>query len=216
MSHRFEVIEIKGNLVKYMIGRLRNKKTNNNEFRSILRILGKIVTYEVLNKELDIEKYYIDTPMARSYAVRFKTVPVIVAIMRAAMPLVEGGIELLDILGIKRKVGIVDAKRIEDTFSNEKMEIKISSFKIPKIGNKDKLIIFDVMLATGSTLIEILKRVSTKHISIISVIASRTGIENLKRNCKKNIRLYVCTVDKDLNKKGFIIPGLGDAGDRAF
>lgn len=131
---------------------------------------------------------------------------------------------LLDDIHAKRSIGVVDAKRVEAESSNgTDFKIDLGSFKVPDYRKEDIIIVYDPMLATASTLIRILKMIkekgACKKLIVCCIISSEYGIERLNTELP-DVIIYTLGVDnaenKGLNKKGYIVPGLGDAGDRAF
>jgi len=141
----------------------------------------------------------------------------IVNVLRAAVPFVEG---LLKVLPASRQ-SVVSAKRIEEGIAapNFNFRIERSYSKISEIYPADTLIVADPMLASGSTLIavidEILKRYSPKRTIVACVIAAPLGIQRIVDRYP-GIEIFTVAVDEGLNEHGYILPGLGDAGDRAF
>jgi uracil phosphoribosyltransferase len=125
--------------------------------------------------------------------------------------------------------GVISARRVEEKGLGKdySFEIEITYYKIPLIKNNDIVIIADPMFATGSTMIsvieKILERGSPKKIFIVSAISTKIAIERLNRHLENRHRelidktyVFTVSIDPELNEKGFIVPGLGDAGDRAF
>ncbi|MEM3711840.1 MAG: uracil phosphoribosyltransferase, partial [Thermoprotei archaeon] len=142
---------------------------------------------------------------------------VIVNILRAATPLVEG---LLKAFPSARQ-GVVVAKRRESVFTSppEKMDVEIYYSRIPDLKRDDIVIVADPMLATGSTILRALELVyakgEPKKVFVASVIASRHGVERVLKSGRP-VNIFVVEVDPTLDERGYIVPGLGDAGDRAF
>lgn len=212
-----KVIVLKNPDLQTILAKLRNVGTETNEFRRYLRYAGYLMTHEILSRECSSKSFSVKTPLGNSSGVKIqeKIIPVIV--MRAGEPFGDSGIKLLDELDYKREIGVVDAKRIE--MPDFVFEIDISSFKVPKFSKEDIVIIYDPLLATASTLLKILKKMKSngkaKKLIICSVISSTYGINQIKKNFPNSI-VYTLGIDKKLNNKGYIVPGLGDCGDRAF
>ncbi len=215
-------------VLQHLLLKLRDKNTSTSDFRRLLRIAGYFLTYEILNQELKILlNIEVETPLnvkAKGYNIEAKILQEI--IMRAGQPFAEGGSQLLDSLNIYRQIGVIDAKRVENSGKGLDFEIEISSFKTPNPKDFDLIIIYDPMLATGNTLeksIKLIKNSCDKELNIIActLIAAPYGVEKIQRLAK----IYTLALDKGvesietfkgLNSKGFIVPGLGDCGDRAF
>jgi uracil phosphoribosyltransferase len=201
---------------------LRDKETSTHEFRQGLRQAGRLMTYEMMNRECSLQKMAVKTAFGKADGIKIKEKLVQIMVLRAGEPLAEGGVLLLDELGIRRSVGVVDAKRVEDGSSKD-FRIMMGAFKVPDFSKEEILIIYDPMLATASTLISIIQKIkekgSCKKLIVCSVISSEYGIERLNAAHPEAIIYTLCVdkgEDKGLNRKGYIVPGLGDAGDRAF
>lgn len=139
----------------------------------------------------------------------------LIAILRAALPLVEGFSEVFE----EAPIGFVVAKRKEKSGSESiDFDVEITYIKIPTIENRI-VIIPDPMLATSSTLITVLDKIlkygKPKRIIFCGVIASKYGINRIK-SVYPHVEIYTVAIDEKLDSHGFIVPGLGDAGDRAF
>ncbi|MCI2415514.1 MAG: uracil phosphoribosyltransferase [Candidatus Aramenus sp.] len=203
----------------HILTQLRDKNTDQITFRKGLVRLGRIIGYEIANT-MDYEITEVETPLGvKTKGVRIVDLDnlVIVNILRAASPLVEG---LLKAFPGARQ-GVVTAKRreFEGKEPPKEMEVEIFYEKIPPIKEGvDNVIVADPMIATGSTMVKVLDRVARqnpKRIYIASVIISEYG---LKRIFSKfpDVYLFTISIDPELDSRGYIVPGLGDAGDRAF
>ena len=211
------------NVLKNSLSVLRDKNTPPSRFREYVRLAGYISTYEILGSELNLEEKTIETPIKSTKGFFFNQRILQIVIMRAGLPFAAGGGVLLDQLEIKRDIGVVDARRMDENVDGLDFEIEISSFKVPN--PKDSYtIIYDPMLATGATMIEVLKRVKSKgkpkKIIVNSIISAPFGVESIDKFFP-DVSIYTLSLDREgaykgLNKKGYIVPGLGDCGDRAF
>lgn len=181
-------------------------------FRRNIERIGEILGYE-LSKILDYSNKNITTPLGQKEMLLPVNPIVLCSILRAGLPLHNGLLNYFD----TAENAFVSAyrKHIDDT----NFEIKVEYFASPSLQGKT-LLLADPMLATGGSLITtynaILKNGTPKEIHIIAVIASKNGIDFIEKHLPKNTHLWVATVDDTLNDKGYIIPGLGDAGDLAF
>uniref|UniRef100_A0A7C4UDF2 Uracil phosphoribosyltransferase n=1 Tax=candidate division WOR-3 bacterium TaxID=2052148 RepID=A0A7C4UDF2_UNCW3 len=205
-------------LLKTIITEIRDKNADKRKMRENLRLCGFLSTYEILSREMEFEVKKVQTPL--SYAKGITPVSKIlqVVVLRAAIPFAEGGTNLIDKLGIDCSIGFVDAKRIQKE-GNLNFDVEITSVKIPDWKNRI-VIIYDPMLATGSTLIDVIKRIKGKKIIINSIISAPYGVEKIEKEFK-DVSIYTVELDKEgkyngLNSKGYIVPGLGDCGDRAL
>jgi len=191
---------------------LRNEKTGPIAFRKGLVRLGRYMAYE-LTKTMETEKIPVKTPLEKTEGILIKDRRnvVIITVLRAAIPLMEGLIKVLD----HARVGIVSASRGKAP----KFEIEMNYVKIPEIRPEDTVIVADPMIATGSTLVKVLDEVKRygrpKRLIVVGVLAAPEGIERIKEK-HPEVEIFVAKVDRELNDKGYILPGLGDAGDRAF
>ena len=198
---------IKSSFIDYKLTILRNKKTPNSLFRQTMNETSYLIAAEVL-KHLKYKQTSIQTPLTKTKGRVLSKSVVIVPILRAGLGLVEGFVKLLP----DAEKGHIGLYRDEQTYKPVEY-----LFKIPKVKNKI-FIVLDPMLATGNSSIEainLIKKsgVSPKNIKLISLLAAPEGIKNFKKS-HKGLQLFTCSVDKKLNKKKFIVPGLGDAGDR--
>ncbi len=187
--------------------------------------LGRIIGLEMV-KHMDTEKYYVETPLGvKAEGIRIPDMEkvIIINVLRAAMPLVEGLIKIFP----SARQGVISARRVEEKGmgDNYVFDIEVSYIKIPKINSDDTLIIADPMFATGSTMLTILDKLikigEPKRIFIATVISTKIAIEKVanfakERNIYSKIKIFTVSIDPEINEKGYIVPGLGDAGDRAF
>ncbi|MCS3901817.1 uracil phosphoribosyltransferase [Methanococcus voltae] len=194
------------------LSELREQNTDNIAFRKGLVRLGRYMGYE-LTKTMDFDELEIETPLETTIGLAGKDRKniLIISVLRVAIPLMEGLIKTLE----SARVGIVSASR----GPAPDFDIKMDYIKVPKLKEEDTLIICDPMIATGSTLISVMKELEScgmpKRIIIVGVIGAPEGIEAIKKEYP-NVEIYITQMDRELNKKGYILPGLGDAGDRAF
>ncbi len=203
-----------------VLTKLRDRRTGQIDFRKGLVRLGRVLGLELV-KEFEIKEVTVETPLgpAKGVAIPGMDNVVIITILRAAMPLTEG---LIKVFPAARQ-GVVSARRVEEKGMRPgyEFEIEITYVKIPEIKHEDTVIIADPMLATGSTMVsimdEVLKRGRAKRYFIASVISTPVGIAKvLKKFRDVDLKIYTVAIDEVINEMGYIVPGLGDAGDRAF
>ncbi len=191
---------------------LRDERTGPIAFRKGLVKLGRYMAYE-LTKTMEVEKVPVKTPLEETEGVLIKDRHnvVIITVLRAAIPLMEGLIKVLE----HARVGIVSASRGKAP----KFEIEMKYVKVPQVREEDTVIVADPMIATGSTLIKVLSEVKrygkAKRYVVVGVLAAPEGISRIKE-VHPDVEIFVAAVDRELNERGYILPGLGDAGDRAF
>ena len=201
------LILVNSSFLDFKLSILRNKKTSNSLFRQTMNEISYLIAAEVL-KYLKFKNISIQTPIKKTTGKDLSQSIVIVPILRAGLGLVEGFVKLLP----DAEKGHIGLYRDEQTYKPVEYLCKL-----PKIKNK-MFIVLDPMLATGNSCVEainLLKKsgVSINNIFLVSLLAAPEGIKNVKKS-HKGLRLFTCSIDKGLNKKKFIVPGLGDAGDR--
>ena len=200
-------------IVSEIIGKLRDKNTVPTDFRLYLRRLGNFLAFEAA-KHLDSKTSSVQTPLGKANYNKLVDNIVIISILRAALPMADGGHETLP----DASLGVISAsrgKKLQD--DGKDFRIDCTYTNIPYLEDKVAIIV-DPMLASGSTLLFLLKQIETqkpRKIIIICAIASQYGIERIIAH-NEDIIIVAGDVDTILNEKGYIIPGLGDAGDRAF
>ncbi len=207
-------LSLKNSVLNNFILEIRDKKIQKDamRFRRNIERIGEILCYE-LSKSLDFESKNVQTPLGQKEVDIVKNDLVLCSVLRAGLPLHQGVLNYFDQIDN----AFISAYRQPDSHGGS--EIKVDYFASPSLDSKF-LLLADPMLATGNSLVavyDILKKIGDlKQIHIIAVIAATEGIENIKNYFPKNTHLWVATIDNTLNEKGYIIPGLGDAGDLAF
>ncbi|MBQ4102994.1 MAG: uracil phosphoribosyltransferase [Clostridia bacterium] len=197
-------------LVNHKIAILRDEKTSMKEFRELIEEITTLMTFECLKEDVPTEECQVTTPLetCTQYKVKDDSI-VIVPILRAGLGMVNG----VHTLFPSAKVGHIGLYRNEETL--EPCEYYC---KLPE-GIEDKLVlVIDPMLATGgsaSDAITMIKKRGCKHIKFMGVIGAPEGVERLA-NDHPDVHIFVSTLDRCLNENGYILPGLGDAGDRLF
>ena len=200
-------------LVNSWINELRNVEvqTDRMKFRRNMERIGEIVAFEI-SKKLDYKEMEITTPLDKIKVREIAVQPVITTILRAGVPLFQGVLNYFD----KADCGFVAAYRKHDM--NDYFSIKQDYLTCPNIEGRP-LIVADPMLATGASLIEALKDLLThgkpSQIHILAAIASRQGAEAI-RTAYPEAHIWIGAIDEELTSKGYITPGLGDAGDLSF
>ena len=200
-------------LVNSWINELRNVEvqTDRMKFRRNMERIGEIAAFEI-SKKLDYKEGKITTPLDKIKVKEIAVQPVITTILRAGVPLFQGVLNYFD----KADCGFVAAYRKHDM--NDYFSIKQDYLTCPNIEGRP-LIVADPMLATGASLIEALKDLLThgkpSQIHIVAAIASRQGAEAI-RTAYPEAQIWIGAIDEELTSKGYITPGLGDAGDLSF
>ena len=201
--------EIKNPIMQHKLAQLRNKETPSKEFRALVGEIAMLLTYEV-GKTFETQEIEIETPIK---SCRVKVLNennfVVVPILRAGLAMSEGIFKILP----NASTGYVGLYRDEKTF--EPVEYY---FKMPPHFHEKNLIVVDPMLATGgsaSAAIQLLKNRGAKKIYFLCIVSAPQGIEELSAN-HPDVEIYTATIDEGLNEHCYIVPGLGDAGDRIF
>lgn len=195
-------------LIKRDLTYLRDKNTPSSVFRSILHRLTSLMAFEV-TKDLELSSRDVETPLEVTQGHVLKDEVVLVPILRAGLGMVDAFLELIP----EAKVGHIGLYRDEETLKPVDYY-----FKFPKNIDKSVVIILDPMLATGGSIcaaISYLKERGANRIKVVSLIAAPEGINKLTTE-HPDVQVYIAVLDRQLNQRGFILPGLGDAGDRIF
>lgn len=196
-------------LLKHKISLLRDKKTGTNEFRNLVEEIAMLVGYEAL-RDLALEEVEIETPLEKAMCpVIAGKKPAIVPILRAGLGMVGGLLKLMP----ASKVGHIGLYRDEETFEPHEYYCKL-----PTNIDQRRIFVVDPMLATGGSAIaamDFIKQRGGKDITFLCVIAAPEGLEKLAA-AHPDIKIFVGNLDRQLNERAYICPGLGDAGDRIF
>ncbi len=196
-------------LVQHKLTILRSTSTGSKQFRELVKELAMLEAYEA-TRDFQLAETTVTTPITEtvSYVLAGKKVAVI-PILRAGLGMVDGILELIP----AARVGHVGLYRDPQTLKPVEYYCKLPD----DIAERDVLIV-DPMLATGGSAaaaVELLREKGAKHINLLVLIAAPEGIEEVVRCCD-DINIYTCAIDSHLNDHGYIVPGLGDAGDRIF
>jgi len=209
----YTVLSENFSLVNSWINDLRNTEVQNDrmKFRRNMERIGEIAAFEI-SKELEQKELEITTPLDKIKVKEIAVQPVITTILRAGVPLFQGILNYFD----KADCGFVAAYRKHD--ANDYFSIKQDYLTCPNIDGRP-LIVADPMLATGASLIEALKDLlnhgNPTQLHIVAAIASRQGVETLEK-AYPNAKIWIGALDENLTSKGYITPGLGDAGDLSY
>ena len=196
-------------LIKHKIGIIRRKETGNRDFRELVSEIAALMCYEA-TKDLPLEKVEIETPICKTEVEEISGKKLaIVPILRAGLGMVDGMLNMIP----AAKVGHVGLYRDENT--HEPIEYY---FKIPEDISRREVFVVDPMLATGGSAVDaisMLKKRGAKKIIFMCIIAAPEGVERLKSE-HPDVNIYIGALDEKLNENKYIVPGLGDAGDRIF
>ena len=204
-----EVIELKHPLVEHKLAILRDKKTGTKEFRELASEIATILCYEAM-KDAKLEEVEIETPIQKMKTKKINEDNyAFVPILRAGTGMLDGIIQVVP----NAKIGHVGMYRDEETFKPN-----VYFFKVPKDIAQREVLILDPMLATGGSgidAIELIKEKGVKNIKFLCIIAAPEGIKAMQEK-HPDVQIYCAAIDERLNEHAYIIPGLGDAGDRIF
>lgn len=195
-------------LVLDRIARLRDKRTNVADFRRLMGELAMFLAHDAL-QHARTRKARVRTPVGVAQAQKLSHDLVFVAILRAGLGMVDGLVKLCP----EAKLAHIGIYRDEETLKPVKYYVRL-----PENVADSLVVIADPMLATGGSAVEaveIMKSRGARHICFLCMIASKEGIKRLA-SAHPEMPIYVGTVDERLNSHGYIVPGLGDAGDRMF
>ncbi len=204
-----EITEIKHPLIEHKLGILRDKKTGTKEFRELISEITLFLCYEAM-KDVNTYEEQIETPITKITVKKLNENQfVFVPILRAGTGMIEGIVKMIP----NAKIGHIGLYRNEETLEPVKY-----LFKMPKNIKDKETIIIDPMLATGGSgcaAIQMLKDEGVKNIKFLCVIAAPEGIRRIQKE-HPDVKIYCAKIDDHLNDIGYIVPGLGDAGDRIF
>jgi uracil phosphoribosyltransferase len=204
-------------LAQHHLTTLRRVETGHDEFRTALVRLGRVCGTELVADKLPTETIGVQTPLAETTGYRVREGVVVVTVLRAAIPFVEG---LLDTIPGAQQ-GVISASRDEEAGMTPDGEfpVAVDYVNVPAIDEDDTLVVADPMLATGSTMVtvldELLSDADPDAVVVLSVVSAPPGLARVADE-HPEVDLVTVSVDDRLDENGFIIPGLGDAGDRAF
>lgn len=195
-------------LVQHKLSIMRNKETSTMKFRELLKEIAMLMGYEV-TRDFPLTYEEIDTPLMKMNAPKISGKKVVIApILRAGLGMIDGLISLIP----SARIGHIGMYRDEQT-----CQPVFYYYKMPE--NKDRLVILtDPMLATGGSACDAIKRLKEdgyKQIRLMSLVASPQGVKAVMDK-HPDVDIYLAALDEGLNDKNYILPGLGDAGDRIF
>lgn len=208
------ILDKQHSLLNKFISEIRDEKIQKDSmrFRRNIERIGEILSYEI-SKSLDFENKNITTPLGNKEVALPKNEVVLCSILRAGLPLHIGMLNYFD----DAENGFISAFRKHT--SDTEFDIVVKYFAAPKLDNKT-LILADPMLATGRSMVTVFEGLKDhgipKEIHIACVIGSKEGVAYIKNHFPENTHLWIATVDEKLNDYGYIVPGLGDAGDLSY
>ncbi len=196
-------------LIEQKLRYLRDKNTPSREFKKLLSEISYLMAFEI-TRDLKLKPVEIETPLAKTTAYEIDDHIALVPILRAGLGMVDGIHDLIP----TAKIGHIGLYRDEQT-----LEPREYYAKLPKDVSDRLVILLDPMLATGNSItyaVDLLKdKFNVKRIKVVSIVAAPEGVNKLLTH-HPDIQAYSAALDKGLNENGYIVPGLGDCGDRLF
>jgi len=204
-----KVTVIKHPLLKHKLGHLRDKHTNSNDFREITKEISKILAYEAMREWDQMETVSIETPIAKTTTQRIKNPPVVVSVLRAGNGMLDAILSMIPI----SSAGFIGIYR--DKFIKNTVEYY---FKMPENIKGREILLCDPLVATADTIvaaIDRLKQYEVGKIKVLCIIAGQSGLDRL-HYFHPDVEVLTLDVEEQMNEHGYLVPGLGDAGDRLF
>ena len=204
------VVILNHSMVKHKLTNIRRKETNTKDFYQNVNEIAGLMAYEI-SRDFPLKNVEIETPICKSIQPELDAEITIVPILRAGLGMVDGIRNIIP----TAKVGFIGLYRDEKTLQPHEYFAKF-----PEIMKSEKAVVLvvDPMLATGGSAvaaIDVLKKRGAKNIRFVCLVAAPEGIKTLQ-TAHPDIDIYCATVDEKLNEVGYIVPGLGDCGDRLF
>jgi uracil phosphoribosyltransferase len=196
-------------LLRHKLGYLRSKQTASNEFRELTKEISRVLAYEVMRDWNDFDSVEIETPIAKTRVDRIVNVPVVVSIMRAGNGMLDAVLSMIPFAS----AGFIGIYR--DRFVHSTVEYY---FKMPADIQGKIAILCEPLIASGDTVIAAIERLKShdvKRIRILNILISQHAVERIKRT-HPDVDIFTLGIEKEMNADGYLIPGLGDAGDRLF
>ncbi len=195
-------------LVQHNLTRLRDQETGPQEFRRVLGEVAALMIYEA-TRSFGVAPVAVQTPLARTRGFRLRREVVVVPILRAGLGMLDSILQLIP----HARVGFIGLKREETTLRATTYHKSLP----PDLGNFE-VVLVDPMLATGGSTVaamDLLSGLGAKRVRLVNLVAAPEGIRRV-RSHYPDLPIFTAAVDRKLNEKGYILPGLGDAGDRLF
>lgn len=195
-------------LVQYNLGRLRDKRTEPEDFRRSLAQVAALMIYEA-TRSLETRSVSVTTPLAKTTAQKLSRDVVLVPVLRAGLGMLNAILDLIP----NARVGFIGLKRHEQT-----LKASVYHKSLPENLSNFEVILIDPMLATGGSSVAALNLLAerkARRIRMVNLVAAPEGIRYVQRFFPQ-VPIFTAAVDDHLNEKGYIVPGLGDAGDRLF
>lgn len=204
-----KVVVLDHPLLVHKLGYLRDKETGSGEFRELTKEISRILAFEVMRDWKDMRVVDIETPITKTQVKRIHNTPVVVSIMRAGNGMLDAVLSMIPFAS----AGFIGIYR--DRFVNNTVEYY---FKMPQDIKGKLAILCDPLVATADTMIaaiERLKSYEVDKIRILSILISEVAIQRI-HSLHPDVEIMTLNIEKEVNEHGYLVPGLGDAGDRLF
>jgi len=195
-------------LVQHNLTRLRDKRTQSQEFRRLLGEIAALMLYEA-TRDFAVRSVSVQTPLSTARGFRLEREVALVPVLRAGLGMLDSILQLIP----HARVGFIGLKREETTL---RAQFYHKSF--PKNLGRFEVILIDPMLATGGSAVaalDLLAEQGAKHIRLVNLVAAPEGVRRVQKNHPR-VPIFTAAIDRRLDERGYILPGLGDAGDRLF
>ncbi len=195
-------------LVQHNLTRLRDKRTQPQEFRRLLDEIASLMLYEA-TRSFATRPVSVQTPLAPARGFRIKRDVVLVPVLRAGLGMLDSILQLIP----NARVGFIGLKREETT-----LRAQFYHKSLPKNLSRFEVILIDPMLATGGSAVaalDLLAEQGAKQVRLVNLVAAPEGIRRVRKSYPQ-LPIFTAAIDRQLNNKGYILPGLGDVGDRLF
>lgn len=196
-------------LLKHKLGHLRDKNTRSAEFRDLVREISGSLAYEVMRDWRDMSKVEVETPLARARVERIQNPPVVVSIMRAGLGMLDPVLSMIPFAS----AGFIGIYR--DKFIHNTVEYY---FKMPADIKGKLALLCDPLISTADTMVAALDRLKSYEvdkIKVLSILISEFAVERI-HHFHPDVEIYTLGVEREVNESGYLVPGLGDAGDRLY
>jgi uracil phosphoribosyltransferase len=204
-----KVIVVDHPLLKHKLGYLRDKTTGSSEFRELVKEISRILAHEVMRDWSEMREVLVETPIAPTKVERIANAPVVVSVMRAGNGMIDAVLSMIPFAS----AGFIGIYR--DKFIHSTVEYY---FKMPSDIKGKMAILCDPLVSTADTMIAAIDRLKSyevRKIRILSVLCSEYAIEKIHK-FHPDVDIFTVNIEKEINELGYLVPGLGDAGDRLY
>lgn len=196
-------------LLRHKLGILRDKNSSTQEFREITKEISRILAYEAMRDWTEMEQVEVETPMAKTKVDKIRNPPLVIAIMRAGNPVQDAVLSMMPFASAGH-IGIYRDKFIKNTVEYY--------FKIPKDHEGKTVFLCEPLIATADTSVAAIDRLKSYNVGpirLLSILASPEGLAKLQE-FHPDVTVYALSKEAGINEMGYLMPGLGDAGDRLY